>query len=53
MPVSHVIVALLTLPALGLMAPLRARLGRSRAVGVSAFIVAVLAAIAVTIAKTR
>ncbi len=53
MPISHVIVALLTLPALGLMVPLRSRLGRARAVGVSTFVVAVLAGIAVTIAMTR
>lgn len=53
MPVSHVIVALLTIPALGLMALLRPRIGRARAVGVSASIIAVLAAIAVVIAKTR
>jgi hypothetical protein len=53
MPISHVIVALLTLPALGLIAPLRSRLGRARAVGVSTFLVAILAAIAVIIAKTR
>jgi len=53
MPVSHVIVALLTIPAVGLMVPLRSRLGKPRAVGVSAFIVALLALIAVIIAKTR
>ncbi len=53
MPISHVIVALLTIPALGLMAPLGGRLGRARAVGVSASVVTVLAAIAVVIAKTR
>lgn len=53
MPVSHVIAALLTIPAVGLMVPLRPRLGRSRAVGVSAFVVALLALIAVIIAKTR
>jgi len=53
MPISHVIAALLTLPALGLVAPLRRRMGRAQAVGTSAFIVAVLAAIAVMIAKTR
>ncbi len=53
MPVSHVIAALLTIPALGLMAVLRKRIGRAQAVGVSASIVTVLAAIAVVIAKTR
>lgn len=53
MPISHVIAALLTIPAVGLMAPLRKRIGRPRAVGVSAFIVATLAAIAVVIAETR
>lgn len=53
MPVSHVIVALLTLPAIGLMAPLRRRMGRARAVGTSAAVVAILAAIAVAIAKTH
>ncbi len=53
MPVSHVIAALLTIPVLGLMAPLRRRLGRPQAVGVTASIITVLAAIAVVIAKTR
>ena len=53
MPVSHVIAALLTIPALGLMAPLRKRFGRAQAVGISASLVTVLAAIAVVIAKTR
>jgi hypothetical protein len=33
--------------------PLRSRLGKPRAVGVSAFVVALLALIAVIIAKTR
>ena len=53
MPVSHVIAALLTIPALGLMMPLRKRLGRAQAVGISASVITVLAAIAVVIAKTR
>ncbi len=53
MPVSHVIAALLTIPAIGLMVPLRKRLGRAQAVGISASVVTVLAAIAVVIAKTR
>jgi hypothetical protein len=53
MPVSHVIVALLTLPAVGLAVPLRSRLGKPRGTAVSAGIVAVLALIAVIIAKTR
>jgi hypothetical protein len=53
MPVSHVIAALLTIPAIGLMVPLRKRIGKPRAIGVSAFVVAILATIAVIIAKTR
>jgi hypothetical protein len=53
MPVSHVIAALLTIPAIGLMVPLRKRIGKPRAVGVSALTVAILATIAVIIAKTR
>ncbi len=53
MPVSHVIAALLTIPVLGLMGPLRRRFGRPQAVGISASIITILAAIAVIIAKTR
>ncbi|MGA7669072.1 MAG: hypothetical protein WBW04_01535 [Nitrolancea sp.] len=53
MPVSHVIVALLTLPALGLMPVFRRRFGRPQGIGITASIVTVLAAIAVVIAKTR
>ncbi|HEX3723948.1 MAG TPA: hypothetical protein VHV31_14250 [Nitrolancea sp.] len=53
MPVSHVIAALLTIPAIGLMVPLRKRIGKPRAVGVSALTVTILAMIAVIIAKTR
>lgn len=53
MPVSHVVVALLTLPAIGLMAPLRRRIGRAKAVGISSAVVAILAAIALVIAKTH
>jgi len=53
MPVSHVIAALLTIPAIGLMVPLRKRIGKPQAVAVSALVVAILATIAVIIAKTR
>lgn len=53
MPLSHVIVGLLTLPALALVVPLRPRMGRARAVAVTSLVVFVLAAIAMGIGMSR
>ena len=53
MPVSHAVAGIGTVVALGLMAPLNRRYGRARGLGISALLIALLAAIAIGIAETR
>lgn len=53
MPLSHIIVGLLTVPALALIVPLRRWLGGPKALAVTALTVAILAAIATVIGVTR
>ncbi len=51
-PWTHPLFGLLTVPALALAAPLRRRFGRARGVALDALLIAVLAGIALAIAKT-
>lgn len=53
MPWTHAAAGLLTVPALGLLVPLRNRFGRNYARAITFFVVGLLAVIAVVIAMTR